>query len=247
LGDLYMTLLDEAADLIEDLAEMEFQLKGNLSDNDQGFVSLVMEDFEFTLNYHEDENRDLMVANGTLRIDRTPLTFDATIGNEILLNYQAANAHGTVTAVVLPNGRALSLSGVHYVTRGDGQDNLEGLWSADLAIQENGFILAADLDENYRCFIDFIFQQDPATGLLTYASLGYQDVNQEHLLTLLPIDENGWRLSYTQSQQGQAQGAITLTAAPGTQQLPLKPDTLSTLSLDDAITMLQLGEGAANP
>lgn len=246
-AEFYGQLLDELADLVEELAEMEFQFKGNLKDEEKGFVSLIAEDFEFTVNYHEDEALDQFLLDGVLRIDHMPLTFDVTIGNDVTVNYQAGNAHGTITAIMSSSGQTLSLSGSHYVVKDlTGYETLEALWSADLASQPNGFILAVDADEKSRFFVDFKFENDPATGSLSFASLNYKDVEQEHQLMLTSTGEASWLASYALYMRGQLQGTITLTATPGTVQVPVMTDA-SAVGLEEALSLVQLAPPAANP
>ena len=251
MGDFYAVFLDELEDMLEDLAEMEFQLKGDLHDEDKGFVTLILEDFEFTVNYHVDD-KDAFVIDGTVRVNYNVAAFDLTIDDsQLTLNYSAANAQGTITAMVMPDGRAISVTGAHYNNRKHlnvtDQLQLEAMWSADLAQKDNGFILAVDVDEETRCFVDLTFEKEPETGNVTYASLSYKDAKQEHLLTLVPVGLDGFQLGYTEFYRGQQQGVLTFTATPGTVSLPALTSDITAISVEEAASLLMPAQEAPNP
>jgi len=247
LGDVYLMLIEELPDLVEDLAEMEFQLKGNLSDDDQGFVSLVAEDFEFTVNYRVDDATDSYIIDGTVRVDNNPCAFKLSLGREITLDYSASNVRGNVSVVAVPRSQTYSVSGSHYFVHSNGRESLEFMWSADLALMDNGLILAFDLNENYRGFVDFRFEEDAATGSLLSASLSYKDVNQEHALLLLPTGAEAWTLTYTQSQMGKVQGTVTAAAALGTAEMPALTGQMTAVTMEQAAAMLELAQETPNP
>ena len=247
LGDVYLMLIEELPDLVEDLAEMEFQLKGNLSDDDQGFVSLVAEDFEFTVNYRVDDATDSYIIDGTVRVDNNPCAFKLSLGREITLDYSASNVRGNVSVVTVPRSQTYSVSGSHYFVHSNGRESLEFMWSADLALMDNGLILAFDLNENYRGFVDFRFEEDASTGSLLRASLSYKDVNQEHALLLLPTGAEAWTLTYTQSQMGKVQGTVTAAAALGTAEMPALTGQMTAVTMEQAAAMLELAQETPNP
>lgn len=236
LGDIYLQLLEELPDILEDLAEMEFQFKGDLHDDDQGFVSLIAEDLEFTVNYHDDDNLDRFVIDGVLRIDNIPCAFELSLGDDVTLNYKAGNARGTITAMGFGLTQTYSLSGSHYTVNSNGSERLQALWSCDLLLQDNGLILAVDVDDNYRCFVDFKFQLDPTTEVLNYAHLSYKDVQQEHVVTLAALSEDSWLLGYDMYAMGKKAGSAALTATAGTAQMPVLSSSVT------PVTMEQMGQ-----